>query len=247
MASGLEVSAHSTYLGTSRVREWEQRQVSNSLGKRQILQVRGWQSFQTWLSIPPQQLTLVDSMPQTASQTHGWLSLQQDPNPSPTVQCSLPSVQGLTEAGRTLPAEGPWVTLNCGTTSGPVGNLHSRPFNHSSLLCVFHLGALPFMTLLPIMFYCLHIPLATCWLLQPLGFILFMSVLLACDKYFSPHFLAFWWSVQKMTFALNHSPLVCLGGGWGSSISTLIWILKPWYCTQKGQPQLPTKLTFQLD
>lgn len=67
------------------------------------------------------------------------------------------------------------------------------------------------MTLLPVTFYCLHIPLATCWLLQPLGFILFMSVLLACDEYFSPHSLAFWWSVQKITSALNHSPLVCWG------------------------------------
>lgn len=225
----------------------KQRQVSESLGKGQGFRQEGdSHSRHDWASLHVSSL-LVDLMPQTASQAHRWLSLQQGPNLSPTVQCSQPSVQGLTEAGRTLPADGLLVTLNCGTTSGPAGSLHLRPFICSSLFCVFHLGALPFVTLLPVMLYCLHIPLATRWVLQPLEFVLFMSVLLACDEHFSPHSLAFWWSMQKITFALNHSPVVCLEGGWGSSTSILLWILKPWYCTQKGQPQLPTKLAFQLD
>lgn len=259
MASGLEVSASSTSLETSGVREGETEAGQGKPGKRGNPSGRRVAVTAATTEHPPQQLTLdlmvqVDpkftgtDCPPAGSQIHrDWLSPSRIPNSAPQFSTPWLSAPGPGWAGRALPAEGPWVTLNCGTTSDPVGNLHLTPSIHSSLLCGFHSGALPFMTLLPVMFYCLHVLFATRWLLQALWFILYMSVLLAFEEHFFSHSLAFWWSVQKITFASNHSPLVCLGGGWGSSISISLWILKPWYCTQKGQPQLPTKLSFQLD
>lgn len=155
------------------------------------------------------------------------------------------SVQGLVVARRTLLAHGPSVMFDCDNLQSYWKSAVKAILgcNSSALNTIFHLEP-P----LPSVFQHYWVSLATLSLMQPLGFVCIINfVVLWQTDNISIFSNSFWFSGGGCTELLSHWSIPHWYVWGGGSISILLRNLKPWYCTQKGQPQLPTKFAFQLD